>query len=154
MKKEIKKIYYISTRDVRKNRADAVHIMLSCQAFSSLNIDVELVTPSVIRDEYLVDKDSIFKLYGIEKAKFKVTELNTNISEVRSNKTKPYLIILEKFKAFLSFGYKNRKRLRSKETIILSKCYISTISCVISPTLLILEHILRCLDNPDAYLYN
>lgn len=131
MKKEIKKIYYISTRDVRKNRADAVHIMLSCQAFSSLNIDVELVTPSVIRDEYLVDKDSIFKLYGIEKAKFKVTELNTNISEVRSNKTKPYLIILEKFKAFLSFGYKNRKGLRSKETIILSKCYISTIPFVI-----------------------
>ena len=131
MKNRTKKIYYISPRDVRKNRADAVHIMLSCQALSLLNIDVELVTPSVLRDEYVVDKDSIFQLYGIENPKFKVTELNTNISEVSSNKTKPYRIVLEKLKVFLSFGYKNRMLLRSKETIIFSKCYISTMPFII-----------------------
>lgn len=105
--------------------------MLSCQAFSSLNIDVELVTPSVLRDEYVVDENSIFQLYNIDNPNFKITELNTKISEISNNKTKPYRIVLEKLKAFLSFGYKNRKALRSNETIIFSKCYISTIPFII-----------------------
>ena len=126
-----KKIYYISTRDVRKNRADAVHIMLSCQAFSLLDVDVELVTPSVMRDEYVVDKDSIFELYGIENPMFKITELNTNISEIRNKKTSPYRIVLKKLKAFWGFGYKNRIAFRDKDTIIYSKCYISTIPFII-----------------------
>ena len=86
--------------------------MLSCQAFSLLNIDVELVTPSVLRDEYVVEKDSIYKLYGIEDPKFKITELNTNISEIDNNKTKPYRIALTKLIAFWKFGFKNRKVLR------------------------------------------
>lgn len=131
MKKVTKKIYYISTRDVRKNRADAVHIMLSCQAFSLLGVDLELVTPSVLRDEYVVDKDSIFELYGIEDPKFNITELNTNISEISNNKTKPYRIVLTKLNAFWRFGFKNRKALRDKETIIYSKCYLSTIPFIV-----------------------
>lgn len=131
MKNNTKKIYYISTRDVRKNRADAVHIMLSCQAFASLNIDVELVTPSVLRDEYVVDKDSIFELYGIESPNFKIAELNTNISEISNKKTKPYRIVLTKLKEFWAFGFKNRKALRNKETIIYSKCYLSTIPFIV-----------------------
>lgn len=131
MKIKTKKIYYISTRDVRKNRADAVHIMLSCQAFSLLDVDVELVTPSVMRDEYVVDKDSIFELYGIENPRFKVTELNTNISEIRNKKTSPYRVVLTKLKTFWGFGYKNRIAFRDKDTIIYSKCYISTIPFII-----------------------
>ena len=131
MKIKTKKIYYISTRDVRKNRADAVHIMLSCQAFSLLDVDVELVTPSVMRDEYVVDKDSIFELYGIENPRFKITELNTNISEIRNKKTSPYRIVLSKLKTFWGFGYKNRIAFRDKETIIYSKCYISTLPLII-----------------------
>lgn len=131
MKNKIKKIYYISTRDVRKNRADAVHIMLSCQAFSFLNMEVELITPSVLRDEYVVDKDSVFDLYGIENPNFKITELSTNISEITNNKTKPYRIVLTKFKAFWGFGFKNRKALRDSETIIYSKCYLSTIPFIV-----------------------
>jgi hypothetical protein len=131
LKTKTKKIYYISTRDVRKNRADAVHIMLSCQAFSLLDIDVELVTPFVLRDEYVVEENSIFQLYNIDNPKFTVTELGTKISEVSSEKTKPYRIILEKLKAFWSFGFSNRKNLRSADTIIYSKCYISTLPFII-----------------------
>lgn len=131
MKNNTKKIFYISTRDVRKNRADAVHIMLSCQAFASLNIDVELVTPSVLRDEYVIDKGSIFELYGIENPSFKITELNTNISEINKKKTKPYRIALTKLKSFGKFGFENRKALRDKGTIIYSKCYLSTIPFIV-----------------------
>lgn len=131
MTRKIKKIVYISPRDVRKNRADAVHIMLSCQAFSLLNIDVELMTPLVLRDEYYIDKYSIFELYSIKKPTFNITELNTKISEVINNKTKAYRVVLEKFKAFLLFGYRNRRVLSCNETVILSKCYISTIPFII-----------------------
>jgi hypothetical protein len=127
----IKKIYYISTRDVRKNRADAVHIMLSCQAFANHNFNVDLITPSTIRDEYVIDENSIFDLYGIKTPNFSITELNTNISEIENKKTKPRGIILEKLKAFWSFGFSNRKHLRNANTIIYSKCYISTLPFIV-----------------------
>ena len=49
-----KKLYYISARDVRKNRSDAVHNMLTCDSFAKLGLDVELVAPFVKRKEYNV----------------------------------------------------------------------------------------------------
>lgn len=155
MKIKTKKIYYISTRDVRKNRADAVHIMLSCQAFSLLDVDVELVTPSVMRDEYVVDKDSIFELYGIENPRFKVTELNTNISEIRNKKTSPYRIVLTKLKAFWGFGYKNRIAFRDKDTIIYSKCYISTIPFIIMKKLglIISDIVFEVITPKDSFIH-
>ena len=70
-------------------------------------------------------------MYGIENPRFKITELNTNISEIRNKKTSPYRIVLKKLKAFWGFGYKNRIAFRDKDTIIYSKCYISTIPFII-----------------------
>ena len=127
----IKKLYYISTRDVRKNRADAVHIMLSCQAFANNNIIVDLITPSTIRDEYIVDKNSIFDLYGIKTPNFSLTELNTHISEIEGKETKSYKVVIEKLKAFWSFGFSKRKSFRSEDTILYSKCYISTLPFIV-----------------------
>lgn len=131
IEKWMKKLYYISTRDVRKNRADAVHIMLSCQSFSNCNYDVELVTPTTLRDEYVITYDSIYDLYGIKNPKFSITELDTKISEIAGRETKSYRTILEKLKAFGRFGFYNRKNLRSLDTIIYSKCYISTVPFII-----------------------
>lgn len=127
----VEKLYYISTRDVRKNRADAVHIMLSCQAFANTNIEVELITPSTVRDEYIVANDSIFDLYGIKNPNFKITELNTNISEIKGKETKAFGIIFKKLKAFFQFSFSMRKNLRTENTILYSKCYISTVPFIV-----------------------
>lgn len=124
---KVNKLIYISPRDVRKNRADAVHIMLTSQAFADYGLDVELVTPTVLRDEYVVQKDQVFQLYGIDDANFTVKELPTNISEVKGSETNPKKVVLEKFRAFWSYCWKNRQSLRSSEVIIYSKCYISTV---------------------------
>ena len=135
MENTTKKIYYLSTRDVRKNRADAVHIMLTCQSFSNNGINVELITPTVKRDEYVVDKSSVFSLYGIDNPNFDFTELKTKISEVDGEKSKPLKIVFEKFKAYSIFCFKNRKELRSNEVVIYSKCYISTLPFIVCKTL-------------------
>ncbi|MFT7049610.1 MAG: hypothetical protein ACJAZK_000197 [Psychroserpens sp.] len=135
MENTTKKIYYISTRDVRKNRADAVHIMLTCQSFSNNGINVELITPSVKRDEYVVDKSSVFSLYGIDKPNFSFTELKTKISEINEKKTKPFRIVFEKFKAYSHFCIRNRKELKSDKVIVYSKCYISTLPFIVFKTL-------------------
>lgn len=131
MENRFKKIYYISTRDVRKNRADAVHIMLTCQSFSNNGIDVELITPSVKRDEYVVDKSSVFSLYGIDEPNFSFTELNTKISEVKGKTTKPFGIVFQKFKAYFLFCINNRKELKSNDVVVYSKCYISTLPFIL-----------------------
>ena len=93
-KNKIKKLYYISPRDMRKNRADAVHIMYSCAAFSNNGIDVELITPKIIRNDYTVDNDDIFSLYDVPN-NFKITELNTRIKEV-NNKSSVLVVGINK----------------------------------------------------------
>lgn len=98
---KINKVYYISPRDIRKNRADAVHVVLSCDAISKLGINVELVTPKVIRNEYHVDKKDVFSLYGISEPNFKLTELNTNFVENKKYGNNTYKTI---FKKLLLFG--------------------------------------------------
>ncbi|MFC2175545.1 hypothetical protein ACFLR1_01075 [Bacteroidota bacterium] len=127
MEHKTTKIIYVSPRDVRKNRADAVHIMLSCQSFANMGVDVELITPSVERDEYVVEKEDVFSLYGIEHPNFVVKELPTNISEIEGSQTSPRKIAVQKFVAFLIFCLNNRKEFSSNDVVIYSKCYISTL---------------------------
>lgn len=53
------KLYYISTRDIRKNRADCVHVMRSCHEFVKNGFLVNLVTPRTFRSEYKKSKEEI-----------------------------------------------------------------------------------------------
>ena len=98
----IKKIYYISPRDMRKNRADAVHIMLTCDGFTKQGIIVELITPYVKRAEYKVAKSKIFDLYGLNES-FSINELPTMINEYSSYSTNFFYIVINKFFFFFSF---------------------------------------------------
>ena len=70
------KLYWISPRDVRKNRADAVRAMLDCAGFAKLGVDVTIVTPHVHRPEYPVTKDQVWQQYGVEPT-FRIDELPT-----------------------------------------------------------------------------
>ncbi len=127
MKQKTSKLIYISPRDVRKNRADAVHVVLSCHSFAECGIEVELVTPTVERGEYIVEKKDVFSLYGIDEPNFSITELPTDISEIKEKRTKPRKLGVEKFMAHLRYGWRNRKELQSSDVVIYSKCYISTV---------------------------
>ncbi len=128
---KINKVYYISPRDIRKNRADAVHVVLSCDAISKLGINVELVTPKVIRNEYHVDKKDVFSLYGISEPNFKLTELNTNFVENKKYGNNTYKTIFKKLLLFGKYAFNNRKKINEEGSIIYSKCYISTIPFIV-----------------------
>ncbi|PNQ73291.1 hypothetical protein C1T31_07160 [Hanstruepera neustonica] len=134
----IKKLYYISPRDMRKNRADAVHIMYSCAAFSNNGVDVELVAPSIKRKDYKVSKDDIFSLYDVPK-NFTITELRTKIKEVK-NKSSTISLVVKKLLFTVVFILNNLKSLRNKNVLIYSKCYISTIPYIVLRTL----KLIRC----------
>ena len=125
----IDKIYYISPRDIRKNRADAVHIMYSCAAFSNNGIKVELLAPKVKRDNYKTKNNDIFSLYDVPK-NFTITELKTRINEV-NNKSSFLTLTLNKFIFHLIFILQNISKLKNKKTIIYSKCYISTLPYIL-----------------------
>lgn len=124
--KEIDKIIYISPRDMRKNRADAVHIMYSCAAFVNNRIEVELITPKVIRQNYSVKKSDIFSLYNI-KENFKIVELNTKIKENKKNQSSMVLVLLNKFIFHFLYIFNNVATFRNSGTIVYSKCYVSVL---------------------------
>ncbi|MGE0567034.1 MAG: hypothetical protein AB7O73_03720 [Bacteroidia bacterium] len=122
----IENVYYISPRDVRKNRSDAVHIMMCCQALAEKNIKVKLVTPTIVRSEYEIKFEDINALYNI-KTKFEIIELPTNIIEKDAIKDTFINMSFQKLLHFTKFYYSNRKNFRSKETVILSQCFISSV---------------------------
>ena len=128
-KDQIKKLYYISPRDMRKNRADAVHMMYSCAAFSNLGVDVELITPKVQRKDYALKDDNIFSLYDVPE-NFKITELNTRIKEV-DNKSSALVVLLNRFVFNFIFILKHLSTFRDKHVIVYSKCYTSIIPYII-----------------------
>ena len=124
--KTIANILYISPRDMRKNRADPVHIMYSCNAFSKLGIKVTLVTPTVERQDYYTKRSEIFELYGL-KDNFDIVELPTNLSEVDGRSSSFIKVVFNKFYHHLKYLVKNRKAFIDKKTLIYSKCFISTV---------------------------
>jgi glycosyltransferase involved in cell wall biosynthesis len=134
----ISKLFYISPRDMRKNRADAVHIMYSCAAFSNHGVAVELVAPRVKRRDYQADNESIFSLYDVPKS-FEITELNTKIKEV-NNKSSVVSLTVNKLVYIFLFILRRLKTLRDKNVVIYSKCYISTIPFIVLRRL----YLIRC----------
>ncbi len=120
----IKNIYYISPRDIRKNRSDAVHIMMCCNALSMHNVNVTLVTPKIKRSNYDVKFEKIFNLYGLKKT-FLIVEVPTKIDENSNSKLKALNIVTQKFLHFFRFYLKSKKIFSNKETLVFSQCYIS-----------------------------
>ncbi len=120
------RLYYISPRDVRKNRADPVHIMKSCNEFSKNGFDVTLVTPRVSRKEN-VKKKEIWSLYNLDK-NFKIVELSTYLKD----ETPSIIVRFQKFAFFLGYYiylllFKNL----NKNSILYSKCYISILPAIL-----------------------
>lgn len=117
----------------------AVHIILSCEAFANNQIDVTLVAPKVIRDEYVVPGESIFSLYGIKNPNFRILELNTNLKETKKNSSSRYSIVFQKLLNISHFCIKNKKQINNSNTIIYSKCFISTIPFILFRKIKILD---------------
>jgi glycosyltransferase involved in cell wall biosynthesis len=132
-------LHYLSPRDMRKNRSDAVHIMYSCQAFSRLGLKVTLVTPQVKRTEYIVSKTDIFDLYGIQQT-FDIVELPTRLAENKDNNndTSSLITRLEKFIKFIQYALKKRKKFDSAN-LIYSKFFISTVHFILLKKLNLIE---------------
>lgn len=128
--KTIKNLTYISPRDMRKNRTDAVHIMMLCDAFSDLGVKVNLVTPKVYRHEYKVEFNKIFDLYDLEE-RFQITELDTNIKENQKNRRDALSVIMNKFYYYSLFFWKHRKDFRKSESVVYSKCFISSVPYIL-----------------------
>jgi glycosyltransferase involved in cell wall biosynthesis len=128
-KNKIKKLYYISPRDMRKNRADAVHIMYSCAAFSNHGIDVELITPKVQRIDYPIKNDDIFELYDVPE-NFKIKELNTIIKEVNYKSSTPVLLI-NRLVFNVIYIFQHLSSFRNRNVVVYSKCYTSIIPYII-----------------------
>lgn len=121
-----KKLYLISPRDMRKNRADCVHIMKVCQQFAGQGYEVVLVTPRVFRPEYRVARRDIFQLYGMAET-FRILELPTLLTD----RTPNWLSRIQKAFAFGVFYLAEIIRGRlSRTATVYCKCYISTFPAI------------------------
>jgi glycosyltransferase involved in cell wall biosynthesis len=125
------KLYYISPRDMRKNRADAVHIMKTCASISAIGHDITLVTPRVFRADWSVSKGNIWDLYGMVPT-FNIVELPTLIFEdswVQKTEAFQKLFLFLFFYLFLAL---RTLIAHSGNTVYLySKCYISTLPAIL-----------------------
>lgn len=92
-------MYWISPRDARKNRADAVRAMFDCAGFATLGIDVTLVTPHVRRPEYPVAKSEVWRQYGLRPL-FRICELPTWFTDRSSER----VVRLQKLLAGTAFA--------------------------------------------------
>lgn len=120
---------------MRKNRADPVHIMKECVEFQKNGFNVTLVTPRVRRKENVKSKDAIWGLYGINKS-FKIVELFTFFGDT----TSPIIIKFQKFLMFFFYflGLLFLKKI-NKNSIIYSKCHLSTFPVVFLKSIKILK---------------
>jgi hypothetical protein len=84
MQNQNNRLLYLSPRDMRKNKADALHIMRTCEAFKENGFNVTLITPRVYRREYKYRFNEIWDLYGIRNKLFPIIELPTLFFENRT----------------------------------------------------------------------
>ncbi|WP_412560011.1 glycosyltransferase [Winogradskyella sp. MIT101101] len=115
---------------MRKNRSDAVHIMMCCSALAKHNTNVVLVTPKVKRNGYNVKFSEIFDLYGLEQT-FNIKELPTRINEKTQGSLKFWTITIQKLIHFFGFFWSNKRTFSNDETIIYSQCYISAVPYIL-----------------------
>jgi glycosyltransferase involved in cell wall biosynthesis len=123
-------LYFLSPRDVRRNRADAVSTMKSCREFARNDFQVTLVTPQVQRgwkgDASTLE--GVWDLYGLSPT-FKIIELPTTLRE----ETKPLIARAQKFAAFSAyFAYLLLFQDLNGRGVVFSHCYIA-----ITPALLL-----------------
>ena len=69
------KILYLSSSTIPSRKANSIHVMKMCQAFSQLGHNVELVAPRRPAAEGPEDRGDWFHLYGITE-EFRVTRLD------------------------------------------------------------------------------
>lgn len=125
-----RRIIYLSPRDIRKNRADAVHMMMSCDAFVRLGVDVTLVTPRVRRHNWKKTMAEIWSLYHLQPS-FKVRELPTLVWEKSwTGQTLRIQQAIAMAFCFLYYALTDLgKRKQQRQTLIYAKCYTST--CIV-----------------------
>ena len=115
---------------MRKNRSDAVYIMMCCNALAMHKIEINLITPKIERLEYQIEFSKIFSLYGLKQS-FSIIELPTKLIENLLGSISPLKMILQKLYHFNNFYFKNRKTLSENGTLIYAQCYISTLPYII-----------------------
>ena len=115
---------------MRKNRSDAVHIMMCCNALTMHNIEVILVTPKVERETYRVDQSKIFELYGLKET-FSIVELPTTIKEDQIGNTNFWTVVSQKFMKYSIFYLRKRKTFSRKDTIVYGQCFISILPYIL-----------------------
>lgn len=124
------KLFYISPRGMRKNRADPVHIMKTCASISEHGVDVELVTPRYIHRGWRVSKVDIWDQYGIVPS-FRIIELPTIIlggSWIEKTEVFQRFLLISIFYLFIALKTMLIKLRRP--IFIYSKCYISTLPAI------------------------
>jgi len=121
------KLYYVLSRDVRKNRAVAVDTMKVCGEFAKNGFDVKLVTPRTYRLEYRKRKDEIWALYNLS-TRFPIVELPTCLWD-----NMPTLLFqMQLFPAFLLYYLYLLLRGRiDSETILYSTAHVSYVPAVL-----------------------
>lgn len=118
------KILYLSPRDLRKNRSDAVHMVLSANAFARSIEAVTLLSPHIER-EVAERSLNLPAIYGLDSFGFDIKELGPRIQEKESFLFSWKLIIIKVF-FNLMFALRHVKQL-NEDCVIYSKCFISTL---------------------------
>jgi hypothetical protein len=129
MQNQNNRLLYLSPRDMRKNKADALHIMRTCEAFKENGFNVTLITPRVYRREYKYRFNEIWDLYGIRNKLFPIIELPTLFFENRTKvlSKQIQLFIMHFLYMLFLIATLNLK----KNTLIYSKSYVSTIPYIL-----------------------
>lgn len=122
------KLYYISPRDLRRNRSDAVHMALSANSFAAELEKVIFISPKVERSKAERNLD-LPSLYGLKNFRFELKEIGFRVWENESSFFS-ILIILSKFFANLFFALGSLKSL-NKGAVIYSKCFVSAVPYIL-----------------------
>ena len=124
-----KRLVYLGPRDVRKNRADAVHMMMSCGGFSENGVDVTLVTPRVRRKDWSVTLDGLWTLYSMKPA-FSIHELPMYVVEgswsERTLRLQHFVLVF-----FYFFAMRWRNSSAHPSTLVYAKCYTSCLAAIV-----------------------
>jgi glycosyltransferase involved in cell wall biosynthesis len=117
------RLYYISPRDVRRNRADPVHIMKTCLEFSKYFREVILVTPGYVRKGDPDTIQDIMKLYGMSPS-FAIDELPSRLKDDSPAFTERFRKFVYPIIYFLQKKFSGKL---SPSDRIYSKCYIGSL---------------------------
>ena len=143
------KLFYLSTKDIRKNKADPVHIVKSCKEFVHNGFDVVLITPKTFRNNYKKKKSDVWDIYGLKKNYFTLIELPTIILESLGTNFK-LIDKLNQIQQFLLFSiYLTFLKITSKikrNDVFYSKSYIFSYVLEIFRKLKIIKnlHVFEC----------